>query len=618
MLASCCLAVYLSATAAGRGNSPNVIFILCDDLGYGDIGCYGQKKNKTPNIDSLAKEGIQFTDHYSGSTVCAPSRSVLMTGQHTGHTPVRGNGANGRRPDGSDPRAMPANAYTMPKMFKKAGYQTGMFGKWGLGSHEDTGNVKTQGFDAFYGYYSQSHAHTFYPMFLWDNQKKIEMDGNTYSHDLIWNKGIDFIRKNARSKIPFFVYYSITVPHAAMSAPPELHKKWRKVYPEFDSKIGKYGGLGMGKDREVINPIAGFAAMIENLDNQVGALLKELKELGVDENTLVVFTSDNGAHHEGGHDPEFWDSNGPLRGLKRNLTEGGIRTPMLMRWPGVIKPGSRTDHISAFWDFLPTFAEMAGESIPADAKIDGISMLPLLSGNDSAQDKHKVLYWAFNERGAKQALRSGKWKLIRYRNNDTGNHDVHLYDLEKDIAEDNNLAESNPEVVSRLIKLMDSEHVESPYYPIEKAVKRNKKKGKSSAIANQELYFTCRVIPEKGSPDGVLVVRGGRGDGASVYVKSGLLHFTVCRSGKKTTIKSSEKVPENEFAVQASLLKGGVMKLLLNGVTVATGTAGGLLTRNPGEPFSVGKDENSAAGEYDVPFAYKGKVFAAKLNGKNW
>jgi arylsulfatase A-like enzyme len=463
------------AQSPTAGEKPNVVFILCDDLGYGDLGCYGQKKLKTPNIDSLAAEGMLFTDHYSGSTVCAPSRSVLMTGQHTGHTPVRGNGARGRYPDGSSPRALPADTYTVPKMFKAAGYQTGMFGKWGLGSVGDSGNALKQGFDSFYGYYSQSHAHTFYPKFLWDNDTKVEYDGNTYSHDVLWNKGMEFIRKNGRAKKPFFCYYSITVPHASMSAPEALHAKWRKVYPEFEEVVGRYGGMGMGKDAKVTNPIAGFAAMIENVDNQVGELLAELKALGIDKNTLVIFTSDNGAHHEGGHKPEFWDSNGPLRGLKRSLTDGGIRTPMLMRWPAAIEAGRRTAHISAFWDFLPTFADMAGQKIPGKAEVDGISMLPVITGMTANQKKHKVLYWAFNEGGAKQAIRFGKWKLIRYRSNADGKHKVVLYDLEKDIGENKDLSGELPEIVSECVKLMDAEHRESPYYPIENTAARKRK-----------------------------------------------------------------------------------------------------------------------------------------------
>jgi len=605
-----------AAPSAQNEGKPNVIFILCDDLGYGDLGCYGQKKNKTPNIDALAQEGLLFTDHYSGSTVCAPSRSVLMTGQHTGHTPVRGNGARGLRPDGSDPRALPAETYTIPKMFKSAGYRNGMFGKWGLGEIDNTGNAVKQGFDAFFGYYNQSHAHTFYPDYLFDNDTRIELDGNTYSHDLIWNKGMDFIRKNAESGTPFFCYYSITVPHASMSAPEKLHEKWRKVYPEFDKVIGKYGGKDMGKDSEVINPIAGFAAMIENLDNQVGTLMAELQKLGIDQNTLVIFTSDNGAHHEGGHDPEFWDSNGPLRGLKRNLTEGGIRTPMLMRWPVRIKAGRRSDHISAFWDFLPTFAEMAGATVPPDAAVDGITLLPIISGQTEAQKQHKALYWAFNEGVAKQAIRAGKWKLIRYRNNETGEHEIHFYNLEKDIGEETNLAQTYPEVVTECIKLMDEQHSESPYYPIEKAVRKSKSAKRPQPIANQPVEISCKATPSQETPDGVLVVRGGVGQGIAVYVKSSLLQFAVCRSGKKTIIHSEEKVPDQPYTVKASLQKEGVMSLHLNGREVATGNAGGLLASEPGEPFSIGKDETTAAGDYAVPFTFKGSVTDVKLNGK--
>jgi len=502
-------------------------------------------------------------------------------------------------------------------MFKKAGYQNGMFGKWGLGTVENSGNAIKQGFDAFYGYYSQSHAHTFYPQYLWDNDTKIDMDGDTYSHDIIWNKGMEFIRKNAKSKTPFFCYYSITVPHASMSAPEKLHKKWRKVYPEFDKVIGRYGGHGMGKDREVINPIAGFAAMVENVDNQVGSLLAELKELNIDENTLVIFTSDNGAHREGGHDPEFWDSNGPLRGLKRSMTDGGIRTPMLMRWPDTIKPGRRTDHISAFWDFLPTFAEMAGQTVPAEAKTDGISMLPVIAGNDNAQKKHKVLYWAFNEGGPKQALRAGKWKLIRYLKNETGSHDVHLYDLEKDIGEENNLVGTYPEVVSDCIKLMDEQHTESPYYPILTATSKSKSKGKKKdSIANKPIELSCKVTPKAGAPNGVLVVRGGQSQGIAVYVKDGLLNLSVCRGGKKTTIAALEKVPEKPYTVKALLAKGGRMSLVLNDKEVASGDAGGLITGNPGEGFNIGQDDDTPAGNYSIPFAFKGNISNVKMNGK--
>jgi arylsulfatase A-like enzyme len=457
------LLLMLFITAVAAGERPNIVFILCDDLGYGDLGCYGQKKLKTPNIDRLAREGMLFTDHYSGSTVCAPSRSVLMTGQHTGMTPVRGNSFVRKLPDGTSPRELPDGTYTIATLLQNAGYYTGMFGKWGLGYPNKKGDPLKLGFNDFYGYYSQGYAHTYYPNYLWENTKKINLDGNTYSHDLIWNKGMAFIRKQAKSKKPFFCYYPITVPHASMSAPEELHEKWRKIYPQFE-KAARYSSRG--KDRTVQNPTAGFAAMMENLDNQVGALLDELKTLGIDKNTLVIFTSDNGAHREGGHNWKFWDSNGPLRGLKRDLTEGGIRTPMLMRWPAAIKAGSRTDHPSAFWDFLPTFAAMVGQEVPASVQTNGISMLPTMSGNAAAQKKHKALYWEFNEKGAKQAVRHGKWKAIRYLNNETGEHKVVLYDLSNDIGEGTNLANKFPEVLSRCLELMKAERTESPYFPI--------------------------------------------------------------------------------------------------------------------------------------------------------
>ena len=458
-----------------NSEKPNVIFILCDDLGYGDIGCNGQKKLKTPNIDKIASEGIRFTDFYSGSTVCAPSRCVLMTGQHTGHTTIRGNNACGKRPDGTSPSALEKDKYNMAKMFKSAGYATGVFGKWGLGNVDNDGNALKQGFDRFVGYYDQHHAHTYYPKYLWNDNKKMELDGNTYSHDLIWNEGMKFIKKNAEEKKPFFCYMAVTIPHAAMAAPPELMEKWRKVYPEFNNVIGHYKGYGMGKDAEIVNPIAGFAAMMENLDNQIGGLLTELKKLGIDNNTITIFTSDNGPHKEGGHNPEFWDSNGPLRGIKRNLTDGGIRVPMLIRWPAKIAPGTESDHVSAFWDFLPTFADIVNVKIPEKAEIDGISILPVLTGDQKDQKEHKVLYWEFNERGPKQAIRMGKWKFIRYRNNTTGEHKLCLYDLDKDIGEEHNLVTEFPEVVSECKKLMDAEHDESSYFPINKDVPKKSK-----------------------------------------------------------------------------------------------------------------------------------------------
>ena len=466
-----CMTLALSAFALAEGlqaaPKPNIVFILCDDLGIGDIGVYGQKKNKTPNIDSLARNGMMFLNHYSGSTVCAPSRCSLMTGLHMGHAYIRGNGANGRNVPthkiGQVP--IPADTVTIPKVLKQAGYATGMFGKWGLGGPENSGNSRQQGFDDFFGYYCQAHAHTFYPTYLWHNSERIELDGNTYSHDLIWGKGMAFIRKQAKTGRPFFTYFSITVPHAAMSAPEKMHEKWRRVYPQFDNVIGRYGGVGMGKDRQVRNPIAAFAAMMENLDNQVGELIAELKKLGVYDNTMILFTSDNGAHHEGGHRPDFWDSNGPYRGHKRDLYEGGVHTPMLVQWPKVIPAGSQTDEISAFWDWLPTFAELAGTKVPAGWKMDGISLAPLLTGKPANQKHHKYIYWEFVEGKPRKAVRSGKWKAIWWYAPDGKTiKKSELFDVSKDIGEKNNIAAGHPEKMQELARMREAAHADSDIY----------------------------------------------------------------------------------------------------------------------------------------------------------
>lgn len=450
-------------------DKPNIVFVLCDDLGIGDLGCYGQQKLETPNIDAIAANGIKFNNHYSGSTVCAPSRSSLMTGQHTGHTYVRGNssslGKNIRRPKfGQYP--FPANITTLPKLLKEAGYITGMFGKWGLGAADNSGATNRQGFDEFFGYYCQGRAHSYYPAYLWKNSERVKLDGNTYSHDLIWNEGEHFIREQAESAKPFFAYLSIAVPHASMSAPQNLHQKWCEIYPEFNETIGKYGGRDMGKDRATVNPIAGFAAMMENLDNQVGELVAELKSLGIYENTMLVFTSDNGAHKEGGHKPQFWNSSGPFQGYKRALYEGGIHVPLLVSWPSRIAKGQETDNITAFWDWLPTLCEVAGATIPEQTQIDGISMVPLLTGNSQQQQKHEFLYWEFTEGVPRKALREGKWKLILSFDADGITvTKTELFDLEKDQGEQNNLATTYPKKARGLLALIDSSHSPSDLYP---------------------------------------------------------------------------------------------------------------------------------------------------------
>ncbi len=417
---------------------PNIIYILADDLGYGDLSCYGQKKFQTPNIDRLANEGMKFTQHYSGSTVCAPSRCSLMTGLHTGHCQVRGN--REVKPEGQSPMA--AGTVTIPTLLKQAGYVSGMFGKWGLGG-PGSASDPMEFFDKFYGYNCQREAHSYYPDHLWHNRQRIKLDGKTYSHDLIMDAAKDFIR--AHKDRPFFCYMPITIPHAAMHAPRDLHDKYRKQFPQFEDRIGKYSGP------EVQNPVAAFAAMVEHMDHGVGEVLALIKDLGLDDNTIVIFTSDNGPHKEGGHAPKFFDSNGPLRGFKRDLYEGGIRAPMLVRWPGKIKAGSITDHISAFWDVLPTCTELAGVETPAE--IDGISFVPTLL-ETGEQQRHPYLYWEFHEQGGKQAVRVGKWQAVRLNVRKKPNGPIELYDLSKDLGEKKNVASLHPKIGKRMAVIM--------------------------------------------------------------------------------------------------------------------------------------------------------------------
>lgn len=432
-----------------KSTKPNIVYILADDLGYGDLSCYGQQQFQTPNIDRLASEGMKFTQHYSGSTVCAPSRCSLMTGMHTGHAVVRGN--REVKPEGQAP--MPADTVTIPTQLRQAGYVSGMFGKWGLGAPGSTSDPM-QFFDTFYGYNCQRQAHNYYPTHLWHNRQEVELDGQTYSHDLIMAAAEDFIRANKNR--PFFCYLSITLPHASMHAPQALHEKYRKQFPQFEDVIGRYVG------REVQNPVAAFAAMVEQMDNGVGDVLSLLKELGIDDNTMVIFTSDNGAHREGGHQPEFFDSNGPLRGLKRDVYEGGIRTPMLVRWPGHVKAGSVTDHISAFWDVLPTCTDLAGLETPKDT--DGISFVPTLL-QTGKQKQHPYLYWEFPEMDGRQAVRMGNWKAVRL-NVKKAPTPIELYDLGADLGEEQNVAASHPDIVEKMETIMAEAHVPSDVFKL--------------------------------------------------------------------------------------------------------------------------------------------------------
>ena len=433
-------------------SQPNVIYILADDLGYGDLSCYGQTKFETPNIDSLAKRGMMFTQHYSGSTVCAPSRSVLLTGLHTGHTPVRGNAEV--QPEGQ--AEMPGTPYTVANHFKKAGYRTGCVGKWGLGYPGSSSEPLKMGFDRFYGYNCQRMAHCYYPAFLWNDDQRELLWGNVatqkndYAPDLTHAQALDFIRENKEE--PFFLFYAAIQPHADMIAPERYMKKYRgKFEPETRHPAGHYIAQP--------EPRAAFAAMVSVLDDYVGEVVKELETLGIDDNTMIIFTSDNGPHVEGGHDPDYFNSYGPLRGYKRDLYEGGIRVPMIATWPGKIAAGVKSDHISAFWDFLPTVADMIGK--PLDKEVDGISMLPTLLGQGE-QPQHEYLYWEFPAKGGRIAIRSGNWKAVQYDVSKKNPRPIELYNLSDDLGETINVANEHPEIVSELDRLMKSSHTDSP------------------------------------------------------------------------------------------------------------------------------------------------------------
>ena len=398
-----------------QSKKPNIIYILADDLGYGDLSCYGQSKFQTPNIDRLARQGMLFTQHYSGSTVCAPSRSSLMTGLHTGHTPIRGN--KEVRPEGQFPIA--DTVITIAERLQQNGYITGLFGKWGLGYPGSEGDPMNQGFDVFYGFNCQRIAHNYYPSHLWSNHEKVylpENDNNgfeSYAPSLIQDAAISFLENNRESN--FFMFYANTLPHAELIVPEEDLEEFRGAFlPEKSFKGTDYGDKFFREGRYASQPEAhaAFAAMVTILDRQVGEIMSKLEELGIAENTLIIFTSDNGPHKAGGGDPDYFNSNGQLKGYKRDMYEGGIRVPFIAKWPNQISPGSKSEHISAFWDFYPTALELVGDNTVQTT--DGISYLPTLLGRGN-QDKHEYLYWEFNERKpSTQALRVQDWKAIKF------------------------------------------------------------------------------------------------------------------------------------------------------------------------------------------------------------
>ncbi len=452
----------VSAASGLTKQKPNIVFILADDLGYAELGCYGQEKIKTPNIDKLAKEGMRFTQHYSGNPVCAPSRCTLMTGLHTGHSQVRGNkqvGGDegwvlGSTVGGQWP--LEEGTVTVAKLLQKAGYKTGAFGKWGLGRAGTTGDPNKQGFDYFYGYICQRQAHTFYPNHLWRNGEVEQLKENEngqkkqYSHDLICGEALKFVRRNKER--PFFLYVPSTIPHVALEVPDDSLAEYKGKWddPAYDGKKGYV---------KHENPRACYAAMVTRLDREVGRIMSLLKELKLDKNTLVIFSSDNGPTYAGGADSEFFESAKPLRGLKGSVYEGGVRVPFIARWPGKIKAGSTSDHVSAFWDFLPTCCEMLDFKAPAD--IDGISMLPTLLGKPKQQKQHELLYW---ELGGRQGIRMGDWKAVCTR----PGRKIELYNLATDIGEQNDVASENPEILTKMSELLVTARTESDVFPLPK------------------------------------------------------------------------------------------------------------------------------------------------------
>ena len=441
---------------------PNIVLIVADDLGYGDLGSYGQLQIKTPVLDQLATEGMRFTNFYAGNTVCAPSRSVLMTGIHNGHNEIRGN--REVRPMGQQP--LRDETVTMAEVLQQTGYRTGLIGKWGLGGPGSEGEPNRQGFDHFFGYLGQRHAHNYYPEFLFRNTERVLLPGNklpepkredgsghainkvTYSHDLIAEEALEFVR--IENDQPFFLLLTLTIPHANNEA--------RAEGMEVPS-LGEY------EDKDWPAPQKGLAAMISRMDKDIGRLLDQIKASGKSDNTIILFTSDNGPHAEGGNDPDYFDSNGVLRGKKRDLYEGGIRVPLIAKWPGKIMPNATSDHIGYFGDFYTTFAELAHAQIP-DAvdqnDLTSISLVPTLTGS-GGQENHDFLYWEFYEQGSRQAARKGAWKAIRQPMFDGP---IELYNLESDLGETNNIAEQHEDIVDEMRTVLNQAHIPNPQWTI--------------------------------------------------------------------------------------------------------------------------------------------------------
>ena len=445
---------------------PNIILVLADDLGYGDLGCYGQHTIKTPALDRMAREGMRFTQFYAGATVCAPSRSVLMTGQHHGHTRVRGNAGTGN----PLAQALRPEDTTVAKVLRDAGYHTALIGKWGLGDigAAECGLPRKQGFDTFFGFLNQRHAHNHYPDFLWRNEERVTLpnvvqqiggDGAgyatkavAYADDLFSDEVVKFVEGNHER--PFFLYWSPVVPHANNERTREL---------KDGAEVPDYGPYAQEPWPDADK---GQAAMITRLDGYVGRLLDALRERKLDQNTLVLFTSDNGPHDESNHDVARFKPAGPLRGMKRSLTDGGIRVPLIAWWPGKIAADQVSAHVGYFGDFMTTAAELADAKAPSN--IDSLSFVPTLLGESNKQQQHEFLYWEFHERGFSQAvLYQGRWKGIRLR---SAAAPLVLYDLQKDLGEEHDVAAQHPEIVAKLAKYLASARSESPDWPIRSTV----------------------------------------------------------------------------------------------------------------------------------------------------
>lgn len=469
---SLCLsgALFSQQTEAKR---PNIIYIYADDLGYGELGCYGQEKIRTPNLDKLAKEGMRFTQHYSSSPVCAPARCMLLTGKHAGHAYIRSNSELGGFADEEEKGQMPLheNAFTLGHLFKNAGYTTAAIGKWGLGMANTTGSPLKQGFDYFYGYLDQKQAHNYYPTHLWENDrwdtlrnsfidvhKALDPEtaneedfeyyqGKDYAITKMSEKAINFIRENKSD--PFFLYLPFTIPHVSLQAPEEYVKQYVGMFDEAPY-------YGQQRYASTPYPLSTYAAMITYLDAQVGIILEEVKKLGMDDNTIILFSSDNGTTFNGGVNASFFNSVSGLRGLKMDVFEGGIRVPFMVRWPGKVAANTVSDLPSAQYDMMATFADLTNQALPAHT--DGISILPTLLGNKANQKKHDFLYFEFPGKGGQVAVRMGDWKAVKVDVKRSPDTPWMLFNLKTDPNETTNVASANPEVIERINEIVLAQH----------------------------------------------------------------------------------------------------------------------------------------------------------------